>query len=94
VIERDDYRPYDEPRLWCNIIVHEYGHSLGRDHSDDPRNIMHESARAWIKPCEPRRKCKRVRRRRSCAIYVAGIKQKRLPLTPIRLFKDGSFKSG
>lgn len=28
--------------LWyCSIVIHEYGHLVGREHSPDPENVMH-----------------------------------------------------
>jgi hypothetical protein len=28
-------------RVYCGIIIHEYGHLLGHDHVDNPRSIMY-----------------------------------------------------
>ncbi len=35
-----DWRPFDSPSI-LKIFLHEYGHSIGYGHSDDPNNIMY-----------------------------------------------------
>jgi hypothetical protein len=28
---------------YCSLVIHEYGHVVGRDHSKNPKNIMHST---------------------------------------------------
>jgi hypothetical protein len=46
----------DSGRRWtarrlCTVIVHEYGHLLGRGHSADPRDVMHSPVPRYYQPC-------------------------------------------
>lgn len=39
------------PSIICSIIVHEYGHLAGYDHSDDPASIMYGKQLVTHQPC-------------------------------------------
>jgi len=57
------------PEMQCNIIVHEYGHLAGLDHSPDPGSIMFAAPHPLVLECASWRsassaKVKKVRRQK------------------------------
>lgn len=57
---------YDVGWNWpkfCTVMVHEYGHLLGKVHTDDPRDVMTAVYAGPIRECVPRQVRPRVMRR-------------------------------
>ncbi len=42
-------------RMFCVLVLHEWGHLIGRDHSENPKSIMYSQQNPWQKkfkaPC-------------------------------------------
>lgn len=41
-----------EPDGHVSLLIHEFGHAMGLDHSDDPQSIMHEQVKARAIPTD------------------------------------------
>lgn len=35
----------------CTVVVHEYGHLIGKVHSSDPNDVMYPVLRKAVEPC-------------------------------------------
>ena len=40
-----------DPTFACHVIVHEWGHLAGHEHSDDPKNVMYPETRLYYWRC-------------------------------------------
>lgn len=55
---------YDWDFEWlCTIMVHEYGHLSGQEHSENPRSVMHAYVVRVFPACRITNKSRRVKRK-------------------------------